>query len=310
MHKKIKENEKKIIYGRGNSSPYKPKLAYVSPLPPESSGISDYSAELLHELSRYYEIEVIVNQKNVSDDWIKANYPVRSADWFKAHAKIYDRTLYHFGNSEFHMYMFELLSIFPGAVVLHDFFLSGVHLHMEINGYIQNNWTKELYHSHGYKAVYERFHAKDTADVVFKYPCNLNILQQAKGVIVHSDYSRILADKFYGDNASIDWRIIPLLRFPCCNLEKNATRKTLGINREDFIICSFGIMGQTKINHRLLNAFLSSALADDKRCKLVFVGKSGEGDYCKNILKTINKSGIKERIIITGWTDAFTFRLL
>jgi len=40
----------------------KPRLAYFSPLPPEKSGISDYSAELLPELARFYNIEVIVEQ--------------------------------------------------------------------------------------------------------------------------------------------------------------------------------------------------------------------------------------------------------
>jgi glycosyltransferase involved in cell wall biosynthesis len=46
--------------------PRRPKLAYVSPLPPERSGISNYSAELLPQLSRYYDIEVVVAQESVS----------------------------------------------------------------------------------------------------------------------------------------------------------------------------------------------------------------------------------------------------
>src|SRR5699024_10740651 len=38
----------------------KPKLAFVSPLPPERTGIADYSAELLPVLANYYDIEVVV----------------------------------------------------------------------------------------------------------------------------------------------------------------------------------------------------------------------------------------------------------
>ena len=37
----------------------RPRLAYVSPLPPEKSGIADYSAELVPELARFYDIEQI-----------------------------------------------------------------------------------------------------------------------------------------------------------------------------------------------------------------------------------------------------------
>ena len=45
---------------RSTASRSRPKLAYISPLPPERSGISDYSAELLPELGRYYDIDVVV----------------------------------------------------------------------------------------------------------------------------------------------------------------------------------------------------------------------------------------------------------
>ena len=304
FHKNIKKN----IICLPRLEKHKPRLAYISPLQPLQSGISDYSAELLPELSKYYDIEVIVEQKDVTDDWVKANYRVRDAGWFRKHVKLYDRALYHFGNSEFHMYMFKLIDEIPGAVVLHDFFLSGVQAHMEINGFISNSWTKELYCSHGYKAAYERFHTGDTADVVFDYPANLNLLRQAKGIIAHSDYSRKLADKFYGEGASANWNKIPHLRFAPHKSDKNYARKKLGLNEDDFIICSFGIMGKTKLNDRLLNAFISSALAEDEHCKLIFAGKKEGGDYGKNISETIKESGIKDRVIITGWTDADAFR--
>ena len=43
----------------------RPRLAYVSPLPPERSGISFYSAELLPALGAHYDIELVVNQHRV-----------------------------------------------------------------------------------------------------------------------------------------------------------------------------------------------------------------------------------------------------
>ena len=51
----------------------RPRLAYVSPLPPERSGIADYSAELLPELARHYDIDAVVAQPTVTDPWITAN---------------------------------------------------------------------------------------------------------------------------------------------------------------------------------------------------------------------------------------------
>ena len=87
----------------------RPRLAYVSPLPPEQSGIADYSAELLPQLARYYEIEVIVRQDEISDSWVSANCPIRHINWFRSNARNFDRVLYHFGNSPFHSHMFDLL---------------------------------------------------------------------------------------------------------------------------------------------------------------------------------------------------------
>ena len=45
-----------------NFQGYRPRLAFISPLPPEKTGIADYSAELLPELARYYDIELVTDQ--------------------------------------------------------------------------------------------------------------------------------------------------------------------------------------------------------------------------------------------------------
>ena len=100
-------------------------MAYFSPLPPERSGISDYSAELLPELYRYYDIDVVVDQETISDQWIIDHCGIIDVQTFRDNNTDYDRVLYHFGNSQFHSYMFALLLEIPGVVVLHDFYLSG-----------------------------------------------------------------------------------------------------------------------------------------------------------------------------------------
>lgn len=289
-------------------SAHRPKLAYISPLPPDRSGIADYSAELLPELARHYDIEVIVAQENVSDSWVKACCQIHSIDWFKLHADRYDRILYHFGNSSFHQHMFDLLERFPGVVVLHDFFLSGVQAHREINGLEGYCWVRELYASHGYQSVYERYHVQDPVDVIWKYPCNLSVLQQAIGVIVHSDWQRQLAKEWYGNGMADDWAVIPLLRVPAQGKSRGEARNRLGLGVDDFVLCSFGVLGPTKENHRLLEAWINSSLATDKCCKLIFVGENHPGSYGEELLHTITKSGLKRRIQITGWADSEMFR--
>ena len=290
--------------------PRRPRLAYVSPLPPERSGISDYSAELLPELARYYDIDVVVQQDTVAPPWIKANCPIRTVEWFQAHADNFERVLYHFGNSSFHQHMFSLLESIPGTVVLHDFFLSGIVAHMECHNAASGFWSEALYAGHGYAAVQHRFLAADTVDVVWKYPCNANVLSNAQGVIVHSDNSRRLARQWYGANAGDDWALIPHLRVPdvADTKSRNQARIALGLDAEDFVVCSFGLLGQSKCNHRLLEAWISSSLAKDAQCVLIYVGQNDSGSYGASLLSTIANSGCTNRIRITGWADTQVFR--
>lgn len=287
----------------------KPKLAYVSPLPPERTGIAYYSVELLPALSRYYDIEIIVAQDQTTDFWVSENCPIRTPEWFEKHVDDYSRVLYHFGNSPFHQYMFGLLEKIPGVVCLHDFFMSGYSRYMETTGKAEFYWCLDLYQAHGYKAVRKRFHERDSEAVMYEYPCNFNILQFAHGIIVHSDYSRRLAAQWYSPSFSQDWVKIPLVREPCTTIAdwKN-NRSSLGFKKDDFIVCSFGFLSSTKLNHRLLAAWFASDLAKDSHCYLIFVGENHGGDYGQSIVKTILKSGAGERVRITGWTDNDEYR--
>ncbi len=280
----------------------RPKLAYFSPLPPERSGISDYSAELLPELARYYDVEVITDLPEVSDLRIRGSFPTRSVDYFTQNPDHFERVLYHFGNSFFHHHMFGLLDRFPGVVVLHDFFLGDAYEYLE--HIFPGTWALGLYNSHGYKALWERF---NKIDVVFKYPGNFNILERALGIIVHSNYSIKLADQWYGNSIAKHFKVIPMLRALVKNVGRDEARKKLAIDKDDFLVCSFDILGPIKQNHRLLEAFQKSEMSNDPRCKLIFVGENDAREYGREFLELISRSELKERILITGWVDADVF---
>jgi glycosyltransferase involved in cell wall biosynthesis len=284
------------------------RLAYVSPLPPEHSGIAEYSAELLPELARHYDIDVVIDQDSISTSWIKANCSVRDIRWFKSNAHLFDRVLYQIGNSHYHKYMFELMKTYPGCIVLHDFFLGDILSHLELHGTVQNLWTQALYEGHGYQALKARFTARTVADTAHRYPCSLTTIRQAMGVITHSDHSRQLARQWYGDTTSQNWSVIPLLRANAMPMGRAEARKTLGLDVDAFLACSFGLLGPTKQNARLLDAWLASPLSKNKRCILVFVGENHAGYYGTELTATIRNSGLSDRIRITGWTDMVQFR--
>ncbi|MDR2678206.1 MAG: FkbM family methyltransferase [Zoogloeaceae bacterium] len=285
-----------------NTPSARPRLAYVSPLPPDPSGISSYSAELLPALGQWYEIEVIVTHPEMDDAWIREHCPIRTVEWFRAHAACFDRVLYHFGNSPFHQHMFALLDEIPGIVVLHDFFLSGVQAHRALFG-ATHVWEQALHASHGYRALAEQTPINEK---VIDYPANLPVLQAAQGVIVHSDYARQLASYWYGNAAGRDWTILPHLRVPARQEARAKARETLGIAADAFLVCAFGIMGPTKLNDRLIEAWLASPLAADSRALLVFVGENSHDDHGHKITRMIRHGA--GRIRITGWAKAAVFQ--
>ena len=95
------------------------RLAWFTPLPPELSGISAYSAELLPELATHYSIDIFTESPTSS-------VPAR-AERFNAHDFVwkhqqhpYDLAVYQLGNATCHDYMWPYLFRFPGLVVLHD----------------------------------------------------------------------------------------------------------------------------------------------------------------------------------------------
>jgi glycosyltransferase involved in cell wall biosynthesis len=286
----------------------RPKLAYVSPLPPERSGISDYSAELLPQLARFYDIDVIVDQVGISTPWIIANCGIRTIDWFIQNAQRYSRVLYHFGNSSYHQHMFDLLARVSGVVVLHDFYLVDVHYYREAHALSPHTLTRALYESHGYGAVAERFRVENDKDLVRRYPANLEVLQHAHGIIVHAEHPRRLAREWYGKDFAADWKVIPHLRTPSAGSGRAQSRATLGLKADDLVVCSFGLLSPNKLNHRLLEAWLQSRLARDAHCLLVFVGENHGGEYGAQLWKVIRASGLEKRIRITGWADMPTFR--
>ena len=78
------------------------RLDYFSPLPPERSGISEYSSLLLPALERRFDVEVAA----------------------RGRAAVGDVCLYHVGNNpDAHAWIVEALRRRPGVVVLHDFVL-------------------------------------------------------------------------------------------------------------------------------------------------------------------------------------------
>jgi glycosyltransferase involved in cell wall biosynthesis len=283
----------------------RPQLIYVSPLPPVRSGIADYSARLLRELASHYDIDVVVDQPEVADLWVKANLPIRSLQWFQQHAGSCERVLYHFGNSPFHAHMFEMLRQHPGVVMLHDSWLGAARNWMAQEAGDPDGFLQLLYGSHGHAGLLHDLHhgRSSTLDML---PVNRDVIDQALGVIVHSNYAVNQARKHYGEAAADKITVVPFPKGRTYG-DRRQARRLLTIEPGDFVVCSFGMLAPTKLNHRLLAAWLQSSLATDTRCHLIFVGENHGGDYGHALSATIRAATGAARIRITGFVSADSY---
>ncbi len=272
----------------------KPKLAFFSPLPPEKSGIANYSIDLINYLKKYYDI-TFVNVANIRSLNNLNEYGIESLSLsgFKKNFQEFDRTLYHFGNSIFHVSFFDLLRNYPGVSVLHDFYLNGV-----VN--LLPNYQEKLYVSHGFVANHHVNFPQ-----IFKelpdYPNNLSVIDSSLGVIFHSDYALKLMNDWYGDLGLKKSRVVPFLKKPLTLLNKKEALKILDLKPDVFVVVSFGYLGPNKMNMEVLNGWLNSSIA--KKSILVFVGQSGDDNYCKNLKNKISLIKDDADVRITNWVS-------
>jgi glycosyltransferase involved in cell wall biosynthesis len=149
------------------------RVAYYSPMPPERSGIADYSALLVPALARRVDLEVAPRGKHAEGDV----------------------ALYHVGNDpEVHGWIVERLRREPGIVVLHDFVLH----------HLVASLTLGLKDNAGYLAAMERdsglagrLLGLGVIDGCIPplwevrpedFPLCDEVLEHATGVLVHSHY--------------------------------------------------------------------------------------------------------------------------
>lgn len=281
----------------------KPKLAFISPLPPEKSGIGSYSSELIPELSKHYDIDLVTNSDAVLQQKTLFDCNCVDIEDFKSNSRKYARVLYQVGNSSFHAHMYPLVKTHPGVTVLHDFFLSGGVHWATVHDSDGDSFNDKLYESHGYRAVMYNNKQINNEKGMNKYPCNLPVLENSYAVIFHSKYSANLSHKWYRHLDRSKFEFIPHLRTPPLSNDKDLARKTLNINSNDLVIISLGFTSQSKQSHRIIEAF-DEVYVENNNAKLIFVGDNSEGsDYGIKIRSMIERSPAKNAISITGWVN-------
>ena len=122
------EGYERAVAGTARRRTRRSRIAFVTPWPPERSGIADYNLRLVVELGRRVDVDVIVGGRVASyvAPLARGVRLVDGRDWEQLAALAqHDRILYCMGNSELHGHVYELLERRSGTVVMHDVRLAG-----------------------------------------------------------------------------------------------------------------------------------------------------------------------------------------
>ncbi len=166
------------------------RLAYFSPLPPERSGIADYSAELLPYLAELARVTLFAAHPEQVAAELQAIFEVRPiSDYGSTHWQ-YDVALYHMGNSVYHEAMFPMLMRYPGITVLHD---HGLHHFMATRTIPRGDfagYAREMGYALGTEGVdlAYRIRQGQAEHPLYEVPLNERVLDRSLGLIVHSHF--------------------------------------------------------------------------------------------------------------------------
>jgi glycosyltransferase involved in cell wall biosynthesis len=284
----------------------RPCIAYVSPLPPNVSGIADYSAALLPYLAVYFDIDLFTEPgTKVSDTFIRENFHIYPWTELLNRRDIYETVIYHIGNSEFHTYMVDLLQEFPGIVVTHDFYLSNIPFVSEFVQGNQNIFFEEIEDSHGLCGLIELIkYGVDT--VRMNLPINWRILRNAQELVCHSGHQIELIENFYSHGWKPNPTIIRQLREIAPEIphsKRIALRNELGIDPNAFVFCSFGLMAPTKLNNPTIQAFSQLLATTHENAILIFVGPLPGGEYGEQTSNLIKELKLQDRVLLTGYSE-------
>lgn len=96
----------------------RPRIAILSPFPPDASGVADYTRRTVQALGRLADVDVYTDASSPTPTpEVRAFFPISARPFL---AGCYDATLSVVGNSQFHTKIIELHQEFGGPCLNHD----------------------------------------------------------------------------------------------------------------------------------------------------------------------------------------------
>ena len=276
------------------------RLAWFSPIPPSTSGIAAYSAELLPLLvARGHSIDTFTESDAADFVWKHRRRP-------------YDLTVFQMGNAQCHDYMWAYLFRYPGLAVLHD-----AQLHQARALFLTKRWKprREDYlaelranHPEAPEDAGELVAAGLGGSLYHHWPLVRLVIESSRLSVVHNARLRdALRDTHpRAKVAAIEMGVRdPIAGGPVASEDasvlrlRTAVRSRLGLPVDAILLTAFGGITPEKRIGPLIRA-LSAVVERHPRLHFMLVG-SAATHY--DVLEDAARWGVADRVHVTGFVS-------
>lgn len=247
-----------------------PRVAFLSPLPPEPSGVADASAALLSHLAQRVELDAFTRDPERSATALRFGLRLRR---YRDFAPEGDRIpIYQLGNhADHHAPIYRLALRHPGIAVLHEHVLHDLVRDCALEDGGPRAYAEELRYCLGATGErLARLAAQGERPAPFAWPLFERVVDRSLAVVVHSRSAR---DRIERSRPLARVRRAPLLVPPAADFTERAAalRQELEIAPDALVIGAFGVAATAKRIDVVLRAFARAARSR-KHCILLVVG--------------------------------------
>jgi glycosyltransferase involved in cell wall biosynthesis len=224
-----------------------PRIAFFSPLPPEPSGIADYSAGLLAELAEHCDLSVYTRDPARARRQLPPALAVHAYDEYQP-GNSSSLPVYQIGNHDlFHGAIYERALEQPGLVVLHELVLHDLVRDHAMRRAGPAAYREELRYALGAtgEALGRRVERNGERLAPHLWPLFERLVDRSRGALVHSlaARSRLLASRPLADVTVTPHYALDLAPQPEAVL---GYRQRMGIAADSLVLGSFGIAAESK----------------------------------------------------------------
>ena len=277
------------------------RILWASPLPPVRSGVADYAAELLPELSRLAEVRVVAAPVGDGPEpgTRFAGCPVVAGSVHPDDGEIH---LVHLGNNPYHGWLLDRLAMPRTSVVLHDAVLH--HLLVEATLAVGDDRRFEgmLLEAHPDAEALVRARAVGALGSrdPFLFPARRAFLQGVAAVLVHSRWAEAQVNRDLPELAVA--RVCLAVADPG-PIDRAAIRQSIGVAGDETLVMHLGYLTPEKGLGDLLGA-VAVARRQGVAARLFVVGEGGARGGLEAVAREL---GIADAVTFSGWVDNEVF---